>query len=153
MSSLHPDPQTRHLAFRILSMALSLSPPLTRMQIFREILTDDVFPQIRVAGIGLLKETVLDALSWRRTGDPFPSPALLQTFGPVIFQSNPPDLFLNSSLELDKFLDTVEPKRLVECLSFYYALLMRDQGNIVRDVCIYGGISNILTCLIDRNQR
>lgn len=137
VACINEDPSIRHIAFRIIGTMLSLLPAIERMHALHDMLTESPFPSMRVSGVGLLKEAVLEALSGiSGTGinkSPFASPALLQTFGPVVMRSDPPDLFAKPANDggLAKFLDSQEPKRLVECLGFYYILLLRDQSNLV----------------------
>jgi hypothetical protein len=85
--------------------------------------------QMRVVCVGLVKEAVLTALSSSEPS-PFASPLMLQTLGPVLFRPDPVNLF-EKEVELAEFVDSGEPKRLTECLSFYYVLLMRDAHNVV----------------------
>lgn len=104
------------------------------MGILRELLTES-FPAIRVASVGLLKDIVLNAFT-RETAtisSPFASPELLRTFGYIVLRPTPRDLFSKTAdiERLKEFLDTEEPKRLVECLNFYNILLRRDTSNIV----------------------
>ncbi|KAJ7151235.1 hypothetical protein C8R46DRAFT_914450 [Mycena filopes] len=127
LASAHPDGDTRHQAFRILSRVLTLTPPELRLQILKELTTDAEFPQMRVAAVGLVKEALLEALS-RETPNIFASPIFLQAFGPIILRSDPVDLF-HSDLSLSDIDDSAEPSRLVECLSLYYILLLRDDLN------------------------
>ncbi|TDL19556.1 hypothetical protein BD410DRAFT_726943 [Rickenella mellea] len=140
LASMHPEPSTRLLTFHILGSILSVAPPVQRMELFHDLLTEEgcPFPQMHVAAVGLLKDAVLEALaedrspdggSSKKTGNPFASPNLLRTFGPVVFRPSPPDLFA-SPPDLKAFLDTQEPRRLVECLSFYFILLSRDTRNL-----------------------
>lgn len=137
VACINEDPSIRHIAFRIIGTLLSRLPAIERMHALHDMLTESPFPAIRVSGVGLLKEAVLEALSDNLvTGinkSPFASPALLQTFGPVVMRPDPPDLFAKPANDggLAKFLDSQEPKRLVECLGFYYILLLRDQSNLV----------------------
>ena len=138
LASVHPDPSIRHYTFRILSAALALAPSPVRVQLLQGLLTDsDSSPQMRVAAVGLVKEALLEALatplgSAEAQRNVFASPAFLKTFGPIILRPDPPDLFAPGNiLQLDDFLDTKEPLRLVECLSLYYVLLMRDVHNRV----------------------
>lgn len=113
-------------------------PPLEHMSLLRDLLSEDSFPAMRVAAIGLLKDAVLEALS-NKSDSPFASPDLFRTFGYIVLRSDPPDLFSNSDdrNSLDSFLKTQEPKRLVECLAFYYVVLMRDTDNLVSDQKLY----------------
>ena len=86
---------------------------------------------MRTAAIGLVKESVMEALSHPNTESVFASPFLLQTIGPHIFRLDSPDL-LGVIGGLDSANDSPEPARLVECLGLYYILLLRDVGNKVR---------------------
>lgn len=137
VACINEDPSIRHIAFRIIGTMLSRLPAIERMHALHDMLTESPFPSMRVSGVGLLKEAVLEALSdTSGTGinrSPFASPALLQTFGSVVMRPDPPDLFERPANDggLAKFLDSQEPKRLVECLGFYYILLLRDQSNVV----------------------
>ncbi|CAK5276143.1 unnamed protein product [Mycena citricolor] len=129
LASNHPDDQTRHHAFRILSLVLKHSPVELRMQILQDLTTDADFPQLRVAAIGLVKEAVLDALATANKPNLFASPKLLQAFGPVLFRPDPIDLFSSADVTLDDLRESHEPARITECLSLYYVLLVRDTGN------------------------
>ncbi|KAH9926692.1 uncharacterized protein B0H18DRAFT_1005143 [Fomitopsis serialis] len=136
LASVHPDPGIRHYTFRVLSAALALSTSAVRVQLLQGLLTDsDSSPQMRIAAIGLVKEALLEALatppgSAETQRNMFASPAFLKAFGPIILRPDPPDLFTpGNTLEPDEFLDTKEPLRLVECLSLYYVLLLRDVRN------------------------
>jgi hypothetical protein len=86
---------------------------------------------MRTAAIGLVKESVLEALSHPKTENVFASPFLLQTIGPQLFRLDSPDL-LAAIGGLDSANDSTEPARLVECLGLYYILLLRDVENKVR---------------------
>lgn len=132
LASAHPDPAIRHQTFRVLSLLLSTLEPRFKFQHLVEYTRDSEFPQMRVAAVGLVKEALLQSLSTpRRKDDPFCSPLFLRNFGPILFRPDPPDLF-TADLSLKDFKETVEPGRLVECLSLYYVLLQRDQENLVR---------------------
>ncbi|THH07047.1 hypothetical protein EW145_g3654 [Phellinidium pouzarii] len=133
-----PDSQIRLIAFRILGALLMRAPPLEHMSLLQELLSCNALPALRVAAVGLLKDAVLASLnasapapSAPTSRSPFASPALLRTFGYVVLRPDPTDLFSRPAdqASLNAFLDTSEPKRLVECLSFYYVLLMRDTAN------------------------
>ncbi|KAJ7053285.1 hypothetical protein C8F01DRAFT_552006 [Mycena amicta] len=128
LASSHPEAQTRHQAFRILSRILSLTPPELRIQILKDLVSDTQFPQMRVAAVGLVKESVLDALSHEKSASLFASPHFLQVFGPVLLRPDPLDFF-RPELALHDITESSEPARLVECLSLYYILLLRDKSN------------------------
>ncbi|KAL1744338.1 hypothetical protein HDZ31DRAFT_38867 [Schizophyllum fasciatum] len=126
VASLHPDPSTRHISFRILSLLLRAAPSHLRLDILRELTTDESLPQMMVAAISLVKEAFLDGLD---TGSPsvFGSKAALQELGAAVLQTHPPDALANT--DKAKFLDSVEPRRLTEVLSLLYVLLRRDAEN------------------------
>ena len=125
-----PDPDTRLIAFRILGEFISRAPPFERMTLLQDLLKDSPYPAMRVAAVGLLKANVLEAFKPGAGPSPFSSPALFQTFGPIVLRSDPPNLFKKTDrAALEAFVDTQEPKRLVECLSLYYVLIRRDLGN------------------------
>ncbi|KLO09408.1 hypothetical protein SCHPADRAFT_916667 [Schizopora paradoxa] len=123
----HPDGQIRLIAFRAVGGLLYHLPPLAHLQVLHDLLTDTDLPHMRIAAVGLLKDAVLSALA-SPSSNVFASPILLQTFGSVVLRPEPPDLFSQSIL-LEEFDEMDERKRLVECLSFYYVLLLRDVDN------------------------
>ncbi|KAI0372064.1 hypothetical protein BV20DRAFT_940950 [Pilatotrama ljubarskyi] len=127
VASNHPDPDIRHITFRIVSLVLGLSPPPVRFGLLKDLLSDGDTPrQMRIAAVGLLKEAVMEGLSGE-DHNIFASRHLLSTFGPVVLRPDPQDIFDTATLE--EFLDGPEPLRLVESLGFYYVLLQRDRQN------------------------
>lgn len=128
----HPQAPTRHLTFRILSLVLSCSLLVQRIHLFHDLLSDSSLPQMQIAAVGLLKNEVLGALNDKPANSPFASPDVLRAFGSIVFRPDPPDLFDSTELSLETFVDTPESKRLVECLAFYYVLILRDKDNAVR---------------------
>ena len=133
VASNHSEPEVRHYNYRILSLVLGLSPSPIRFRLLHDLLGDkEVPPQMRVAAVGLLKEAVLESFT-TKDKNMFASPLLLSTFGPIVLRPDPPDLL--DSVSLDDFLDSAEPLRMVECLGFYYVLLLRDTHNQVRGKC------------------
>jgi hypothetical protein len=137
LCSAHPDAPTRHLAFRLLGRLLQLTPPALRLHILRDLLapSDDAFPQMRAAAIGLAKDLIVEALNASiedRSNAPsvFATPIVLQAIGPFVFRPEPLDLF-ELVPTLDKFIELPESKRLVECMGLYYILLVRDMANKV----------------------
>ena len=98
---------------------------------------------MRVAAMGLVKESVLTALEGARPStaeepdytetnvDVFASPQLLTQIGRYILRSEPPDLLSQKpeTFDVAAFLESSEPVRLTECLGLYYALLARDVSN------------------------
>ena len=132
VASIHADPLIRHQAFRVLSLLLAASEPQLRFRYLVELTSDSEFPQMRVASVGLVKEALLQALSLPPgTENIFLTSLFLRSFGPILFRPNPSDLFTSADLSLSDFQDSHEPQRLVECLSLYYVLLLRDKHNLV----------------------
>lgn len=131
VASAHPDPSVRHQTFRVLSLLLSVADPWLRFHHLVEYTRDSEYPQMRVAAVGLVKDTLIKSLSSPDAkDDPFCSPLFLRSFGPVLFRPDPQDL-LSETLTLDEFQETPEPGRLVECLSLYYVVIQRDTQNVV----------------------
>ncbi|KII84620.1 hypothetical protein PLICRDRAFT_354784 [Plicaturopsis crispa FD-325 SS-3] len=151
LASAHSDPPTRHLCFRLLGLAINQLPPPARLDALRTLTSEDAaFPQMRVAGIGLVKDAVLGALAGQDESV-FASPLLLQTFAPILLQPSPRDLFA-SAISAEEFIESEsrEPARLAEALSFYYVLLQRDTRNRtrVRDVDVLANVeANLLAPL------
>jgi len=145
LCSAHPDASTRHIMFRILGRVLQLAPSVLRLHILRDLVSpsEDVSPYMRTAAIGLVKEAVLEALSYPNTENVFASPLLLQTIGPHVFRLDPPDL-LTSIASVDELKNRPEPARLVECLNLYYVLLLRDRDNRtgIRDTGTKGSVES-----------
>lgn len=148
LCSISPDSTQRNTAFVTLSLLLRTLPPPARMAALAELLSPetDPFPQMRVAAVGLVKESVLEALSstsakggGQSVGqvNAFASPQLLTQLGRYLLRTEPPDLFPHrvDTFDVNDFLDSSEPVRLAECLGLYYALLIRDVSNKARDQC------------------
>ena len=139
LMGVHPDPPTRHMLFRLTALTLSLTGPPLRVQILTDMLTDPIHPpQTRIAAISLVKENVLHALAGTNVlpllsphEDVFGSSRFVEALGPVLFRPNPHDLFDNPNFDLDEFIYSPEPNRLIECLAFYYVLIQRDTENRV----------------------
>lgn len=132
LASAHPDPGMRHITFRVLGHVLWLTPPPLRMQLLKELLTDPDTPeQMLVAGIGLVKEAVVEAFSPRApTPNVFASPAFIDTLGRVLFRPHlPEDTDVEQSL--DEFLQSAEPRRLVDVVALLFVVLERDSENRV----------------------
>jgi len=131
--------------FRILGRVLQLDPSVLRLHILRDLVSpsEDASPYMRTAAIGLVKEAVLEALSYPNTENVFASPLLLQTIGPHVFRLDPPDL-LTSIASVDELKNRPEPARLVECLNLYYVLLLRDRDNRtgIRDTGTKGSVES-----------
>jgi hypothetical protein len=131
LASVHPSPQTRHIAFRILGALLSHLPSLDRMNTLLDLLSDseDNFPPMRVAAVGLLKDAVLGAISSDEK-NAFASPML---FDVIVGKMLRIDGGVGSG-SLADLIETGETKRLVEMLSFFYILLVRDKDNRVSEL-------------------
>src|ERR1700722_10829832 len=134
LASVHPDPNIRHQTFRIISLVLSLTPPTLRLQLLVTLTSDTSPPPMCAAAVGLIKEAVIEALSHDTSPNILASPLLLQSLAPVLFPPRPRDLFslIHSTHDLT---DSQELSRIVECLSLYYFLLLRDKKNLVRRPC------------------
>lgn len=136
LASTHPLPQTRHQAFRALSLLLASSPSQLRLQLLADLVAKCEYPQMRVAAVGLVKDAVLEALlppsGSTSAQNVFASPMFMRVFGPLLFRPSPPDLFdMGAQLNIEEFLDSPEPKRIVEVLSLYYVVLLRDKAGSV----------------------
>jgi hypothetical protein len=134
ISASHPDATSRLITFRLLALCISLLPAHRQLALLAELLMPmpEIPPQLRVAAIGLARDAVLRALS-EPSPSPLASPQLLRVLGPVLFCTEPADLLDDlSKLDVSDFLSSVEPKRLIECLGFYYVVSARDTQNRVR---------------------
>ena len=137
VASVHTDPLTRHQAFRVLSLLLAASEPQLRFRQLVDLTSDSEFPQMQVASVGLVKEALLEALSLPLgTENIFLTSLFLRSFGTILLRPNPSDLLTSENLTFSKFRDSREPQRLVECLSLYYVLLLRDKNNLVRPLVV-----------------
>ncbi|KAF9056712.1 hypothetical protein BDP27DRAFT_1345084 [Rhodocollybia butyracea] len=119
LASHHPDPFIRHCTYRLLGLVVERLEKLDMMAGAR-VLRDLVGPlpdgapqsQMRIAAVGLVKDSVLRALSESQSkGKGFKntsilaSPRFLQMFAPVLFVAEPPDFF--DSFESELSLPTV----------------------------------------------
>ncbi len=145
LSSSHPDPTTRHVAFRLLSLVLSLAPSPVRLRLLKDLLSESEGspPQMRIAAVGLVKEAVLEALaiplaSADVRSNVFTSPLFVREVGSTIFSIQPPNLLLDLKLTLEEFLELPEPSRLVEALGLLYVLVHRDVDNRVSEPFAFG---------------
>ncbi|KIP09939.1 hypothetical protein PHLGIDRAFT_125924 [Phlebiopsis gigantea 11061_1 CR5-6] len=130
LASAHPDATLRHITFRVLGHALWLTPPRTRLALLADLLADaDTPAQMHVAGVGLVREAVVEALgSAAPAPNVFASPAFVDALGPVVFR---PRLSGGSAAEqrLEDFLQSPEPSRLVEVFALLFLVLQRDVAN------------------------
>ena len=85
-----------------------------------------------------MKENVLHALNGTNVlpvllphEDIFGSSWFVEILVPFLFRPYPHDLFDNPNFDLDEFIYSPEPNRLIECLAFYYVLVQRDTENRV----------------------
>lgn len=140
LASTHPDPAIRHITFRILAMALALSPPVMRLDVLKQLIEGDPDEErstgaMQVAAIGLVREAVVEAFqapSGTGSQNIFRSPHILQILGPILLRPSPLDFFSSPSvLTTLKDPDTFESARLTECVGFYYTILVRDVQNSV----------------------
>ncbi|EJT98560.1 hypothetical protein DACRYDRAFT_110994 [Dacryopinax primogenitus] len=128
IAAISPDPATRFIAFRLLNTMLNLINDLARLSVLKDFTSAACpFPQMRVAAVGLIKDNVLPALK-EKNASPFSTPVLMQTLGPILLRPQPNDLF-EHNLQLSEFIDSYEPARLTESMSFLYALLSIDKAN------------------------
>lgn len=113
-----------------------------------------------MASVGLVKESVLAALSsigGKETGEEnvFATATFTDVFIPVLFTPRFPPPSSLSTLreedegeerdaegELEAFLSSSEPSRLVEVLGLYYLLIRRDSENRVRVLSLWVEISS-----------
>jgi len=100
IASMHSTPSTRHIAFRLLSTLVQshIHDDAIRLSILLELITDEAFPQMRTAAIGLLRSAVLATITFQKTQTPYAgsflvSPEMLYTISPVILRPYPRDLF------------------------------------------------------------
>jgi hypothetical protein len=130
LSSSSPDERQRNTAFVTLSVLLQKLPSPARLARFVELLSpENPLPQMRVAAVGLVKDSILEALSSQQP-NLFASKELFAQLGRFLLRPDPIDLFQNN-FDGDEFLSTAEPARLIECLGLYYTLLRRDTVNKV----------------------
>ncbi|KAL0958465.1 hypothetical protein HGRIS_000604 [Hohenbuehelia grisea] len=131
LASVHPDPPTRHLVFKTLSLILRGSPAQLRLQVLCDLTSTESAPQMRVAAIGLVREAIMEGIA--TPPSIFASPKTMQVFGRTLFSPDPPDFFARRAL--GEYRESQEPARLVECLTLYYLLLLRDEDNLtgIRD--------------------
>ncbi|KAG9024748.1 hypothetical protein FS842_005409 [Serendipita sp. 407] len=128
LASSSPNPVQRNTAFVTLSLLVKKIPPPARLAFFSELLSNEnPFPQMRVAAVGLVKESVLEALASPEKNI-LASNALFGQLGRFLLRPDPLDLF-GGRFDPKEFLTSSEPPRLIECLGFYYTLLQRDTSN------------------------
>lgn len=156
LAAASPDPIRRNSAFVTLSLLLKRLDATPRLVVLAELLSPECpFPQMRVAAIGLVKESVFEAFdaldgkqasltneanqldTTSKTINVFLSPQLIAHLGRYLLRPEPMDLFETKSstnaitVDVEEFFESIEPARLTECLGFYYALFQRDVDNSV----------------------
>ncbi|KAI0088246.1 hypothetical protein BDY19DRAFT_994160 [Irpex rosettiformis] len=145
IASFHPDPTLRHITFRLLSIVLKLTPPSIRIHVLRDLVThagqgsdgggaESGGESMTVAGVGLVKDSVLAALGRSGEGeDVFATPMFSEIFVPVLFvprlPPTAPSTPAKNEDELEAFLASSEPSRLVEVFGLYWLLVKRDMEN------------------------
>lgn len=160
LASVHPDPQTRFLTFRLLAILLTLAPSPIRFEVLRDLTSESEFPQMRAAAIGLVKEAVLEGIRSPTTiPNIFSSSRFMQTFCPILFRPSPPNLF-SKNPTVEGLKDSYEASRLADSLALFYVLLQRDKENRVRtfpSIQTFGsgaylGIRRVLEMLLRSRQ-
>lgn len=145
LASSHPDPEVRHLVFRLIGVIVRLVPDMMRLDILRGFFEGEeggnegqemMRQGMRIAAIGLLKDLVLEAIRDTSTQSPssknaFASPILWQTFAPIIFRPYPPDLFVSRTVGWSEVAESREGVRLIECLTLFFVIAKRDTKNLV----------------------
>jgi hypothetical protein len=150
LAASSPDPIRRNSAFVTLSLLLKRADPPARLILLDDLLSaENPFPQMRVAAIGLVKESTFDAFDaldanekgqsgkTRKGTNVFTSPELIARLGRHLLRPEPINLFDTASstnvitVDVQEFFESSEPARLTECLGFYYTLLQRDVDNLV----------------------
>lgn len=137
LTGAHPKPEMRHCLLRLLSIVLSSFCPTYRLQVIEDMLTDTAAhaPQVRIAVVGFVKESVLEALGEGKKvpvlpeENAFGTSVFLDRLGSTLFRTDPPGLFQTPRFDAEDFLQSLEPRRLVECLGLYYVLIKRDRTN------------------------
>ncbi|GAA5960256.1 hypothetical protein JCM21900_002442 [Sporobolomyces salmonicolor] len=142
LSALSPAPQSRWVAFRLLSRLVvngvgSPSHPSseqTQLVLLKELVEECKFDPLRVAATGLVKEVMMDKFQ-RAASDPafsslFLSPFFFQEFAPTLFRFDPSDLLQNplNDLSAEAFAEK-HHRDVVQKLGLYYFLLVRDREN------------------------
>lgn len=90
---------------------------------------------MQVASVGLVKEAILEALSPTAPGganNVFASTMFVRTLAPVLFVARLPEPSQHPETDLEEFLESPEPLRLVEVFGLYFILVKRDVQNKVR---------------------
>ncbi|KAF5375587.1 hypothetical protein D9757_008518 [Collybiopsis confluens] len=145
LASFHPDPFIRLCTFKLLGLVLDAAPDVLRIRALKDLVGNDAngSGKMRVAAVGLVKYAVIKALA--HSPSVLGSPNFLQSFAPILFVPDPPDLFDALDIGIDdetrekniaKVLMKLEQEsvqlelsRLAECLGLYYVLQRRDAEN------------------------
>ncbi|GAA5912032.1 uncharacterized protein JCM6883_007085 [Sporobolomyces salmoneus] len=137
LSALSPNPQTRFLAFRLLSRVIldleqtgtPAQAEATQLALLKELLTDEnATPSFKTACIEIVKELIDSKLSQGPTRTPIlGTPRFLEEFESILFRFSPPDL-LDTPISPQDFVEQHQ-RDVAQKLNFYYFLLTRDQEN------------------------
>lgn len=147
LCSTCPDPEKRNTIWVTFSELFKTLSSAARLALLTELLSPetDPFPQMRVAAVGLVKDSVSDSLSAvaslppaeRKQSVDILVSRLLAQLGRYLLRPEPPELLSHplEQFDTDAFLESSEPTRLHQCLSLYYMLLVKDVSNLtgVRD--------------------
>lgn len=128
IAARHSDPESRHQMFRLLGMILDCTEWRLRMEVLKELLTDEELPAMKAAAIGLLKDALLKGLA-AGEATPIASPLFLQTFASIIWKHRQVEWL--GTVGIEEFRESGEVQRLSESLSFLYIAVMRDAENKV----------------------
>lgn len=168
LASFHPDPFIRLCTFKLLGLLLDAAPDVLKIYALKELIGNNAnaSDKMRVAAVGLVKDAVMKALA--HSPSVLGSPKFLQSFGPILFVPDPPDLFEALDIgnehetrgkNIAKALKTLEQEavqlelsRLAECLGLYYVLQRRDVENRVSLISCIFEISVFLIHHHDRQE-
>ncbi|GAA5883155.1 hypothetical protein JCM16303_006117 [Sporobolomyces ruberrimus] len=136
LSAASPNPQTRFLAFRLLSTLVldhtgaSPGSDSVQMPLLKNLLTHIGTPATKTACLEIVKEVLARKLDESEKDPDFVSlfltPDFIEEFGPIILRGVPPDIF--KTLSPDTFLAQFE-RDVSQKLNLYYFLLTRDKEN------------------------
>jgi hypothetical protein len=130
VSASHSDATMRLIAFRTLALCLPLLPAPQQLLLLSELLAPsaETPAQLRVAAVGLARDMVIQALT-DSSLNLLATPQTLNALSLLLFNTAQ---FSNvDPKDVEAFLESAEPKRLTECLSFYYVVWARDTSNRV----------------------
>lgn len=154
LSSLSPNPETRFLAFRLVSSLIvthTAKREEIQLMLLRDLIENCPFDQMRVAAMGILRDvltlsfavrhsfnssavTTLKAVQQTSKPSLYKSPLLLRELGPTILRFQPNGLLDSSALDMADFL-AAHSRSTIEKLGTLYLLLVKDKANEVRPLC------------------